>query len=159
MAMNGNHSEAYDLALFEPKQAKIVELKPNKKQLKIEQRRARRHAVFNVVMTVAVAGAVLGVVGMMITTRVQLTELGNSIAGYEKQLAELESEHTRLEAELAETLSAQSVDDYADSQGMTAVENGQIHYITRGEGDEVEVTDKQVSWWDTLADALSNIFS
>lgn len=34
MATPTRGSEAYDLSLFEPKQAKIVPLKPNKKQAK-----------------------------------------------------------------------------------------------------------------------------
>lgn len=159
MATNGNRSEAYDLSLFEPRQAKIVELKPNKKQLKIEQRREHRHAVFRVIATVAVAAVVVGVVGMMITVRVQLTELGSSITAYEKRLDELKSEHTRLEAALAETMSAQSVDEYAQSQGMTDIENNQIHYITRSEGDEVEAAEEESHWWDAIVDAVTNIFS
>ena len=160
MAMNGNRSEAYDLALFEPRQATIVELKPNKKQLKVEHRRARVQSVLNAIVTVAVAAVVIGVVSMMITTRVQLTELDNAMGTYQSRLAELKSEQTRLEAELAKTLSAQSVDDYAQSQGMTAIENNQIHYITRGDGDEVEVTEKaEAHWWDSVFDAITKFFS
>ena len=39
--MTANHygTEAYEMSLFEPKQAEIVELKPNKKQLKAQRRR------------------------------------------------------------------------------------------------------------------------
>ena len=46
MAGQSNRSEAYDLALFEPKQAKIVELTPNKKLQKAERRRTRVQSAF-----------------------------------------------------------------------------------------------------------------
>lgn len=160
MAVDMNRSEAYDLALFEAKPAKIVRLKPNKKQMKIERRRARIRHMLRTIATLMLAGVVVGVVGTMITTRVRLTEMGSRITAYEKQLAELKSEQIRMEAELAGTLSAQSVDEYAQSQGMITIESNQIHYVTRGDGDEVEMTDKEGQhWWDSLFRAIANIFS
>ena len=114
MAGQSNRSEAYDLALFEPKQAKIVELTPNKK-------------------------------------------LQNA---YDDTMKQLKSEETRLQTELAQKLSAQSVDEYARSQGMTGIESEQIHYITRGDSDEVQVAEeKPAHWWDALFDTIAGWFS
>ncbi len=147
----GNRSEAYDLALFEPKSAKIVPLQPNKKQQKMERRRMRIHKVLNVLVTTAVASVVVGTVSLLVTSQVQLTEMNRTIALAEQQLGVLKSEQTRLEAELAQMLSAESADEYAQSQGMVDVDGSQIHYITRGDEDTVEVSSEGPQhWWDKL---------
>ena len=129
MAGQSNRSEAYDLALFEPKQAKIVELTPNKKLQKAERRRTRVQSVLNTMGVLLVSTVIIGVVSMMITSRVQLTEMNRTINEYDDTMKKLKSEETRLQTELAQKLSAQSVDEYARSQGMTGIESEQIHYI------------------------------
>lgn len=75
-------------------------------------------------------------------------------------MKKLKSEETRLQTELAQKLSAQSVDEYARSQGMTGIESEQIHYITRGDSDEVQVAEeKPAHWWDALFDTIAGWFS
>ena len=159
MAGNANRSEAYDLSLFEPRQAKLVALTPNKKLQKMERRRARVQAVLNAVFTTLAAGAIVTVLTLLVTTQVQLTEINSSINTQQSRLDELKSEQTRLEAELAQKLSAQSVDEYAQQQGMTAVEGSQIHYITRDNTVEEEPAESPANWWEALLDSLSNFFS
>lgn len=159
MAGNANRSEAYDLSLFEPRQAKLVALTPNKKLQKMERRRARVQAVLNAVFTTLAAGAIVTVLTLLVTTQVQLTEINSSINTQQSRLDELKSEQTRLEAELAQKLSAQSVDEYAQQKGMTAVEGSQIHYITRDNTVEEEPAEGPANWWEALLDSLSNFFS
>lgn len=154
-----NHSEAYDLALFEPKEAKIVELKPNKKMQKAERRRTRAQKVLNTMAVLAVSGVIVGVVSMMVTSRVQLTEMNRELNQYQQQLSELKSEETRLEAELARQLSAQSVDEYAAEQGMTALESNQIHFVTSEDEETVTLPEEPARWWDSILDAVTKIFS
>ena len=79
MAGNANRSEAYDLSLFEPRQAKLVALTPNKKLQKMERRRARVQAVLNAVFTTLAAGAIVTVLTLLVTTQVQLTDINSSI--------------------------------------------------------------------------------
>ena len=160
MAGQSNRSEAYDLALFEPKQAKIVELTPNKKLQKAERRRTRVQSVLNTMGVLLVSTVIIGVVSMMITSRVQLTEMNRTINEYDDTMKKLKSEETRLQTELAQKLSAQSVDEYARSQGMIGIECEQIHYITRGDSDEVQVAEeKPAHWWDALFDTIAGWFS
>ena len=75
MATPTRGSEAYDLSLFEPKQAKIVPLKPNKKQAKAQQRRSRIQSLLNTAVTLALAGLVITSLGMMVAGRVRITEM------------------------------------------------------------------------------------
>ena len=102
MAGQSNRSEAYDLALFEPKQAKIVELTPNKKLQKAERRRTRVQSVLNTMGVLLVSTVIIGVVSMMITSRVQLTEMNQTINEYDDTMKKLKSEETRLQTELAQ---------------------------------------------------------
>ena len=91
MAGQSNRSEAYDLALFEPKQAKIVELTPNKKLQKAERRRTRVQSVLNTMGVLLVSTVIIGVVSMMITSRVQLTEMNRTINEYDDTRKKLRS--------------------------------------------------------------------
>ena len=49
--VNPNGSEAYDLSLFEPREPKLVALKPNKKAVKEARRRARIQSFLNTALT------------------------------------------------------------------------------------------------------------
>lgn len=100
MAVNRG-TEAYDLSLFEPKPAKIVELKPNKKLLKAQKKKAKIQAFLNTVATLCVAAITISVLGLMIASRVRMTELDSVINQREQRIVELQSEKTRLTDELA----------------------------------------------------------
>lgn len=106
MATPTRGSEAYDLSLFEPKQAKIVPLKPNKKQAKAQQRRSRIQSLLNTAVTLALAGLVITSLGMMVAGRVRITEMDAQITTQQEQLSNLQSEHVRLTSELAAKTSA-----------------------------------------------------
>ena len=96
MATPTRGSEAYDLSLFEPKQAKIVPLKPNKKQAKAQQRRSRIQSLLNTAVTLALAGLVITSLGMMVAGRVRITEMDAQITTQQEQLSNLQSEHVRI---------------------------------------------------------------
>ena len=160
MAVRPHGSEAYDLSLFEPKEDKIIELKPNKKLEKAQQRRARVQSFLNAAVTLAVAAAVISVVAVMITNRVKLTEMNSTIAAQKQQLQILQSEHERLTTDLAAKTSAQSVEDYADATGMQDVESGQIAYITVDEGEATPQPEPQEkNLLEKAGDAIANFFS
>ena len=161
MATPTRGSEAYDLSLFEPKQAKIVPLKPNKKQAKAQQRRSRIQSLLNTAVTLALAGLVITSLGMMVAGRVRITEMDAQITTQQEQLSNLQSEHVRLTSELAAKTSAQSVEDYAaGTLGMQKVDPGQIEYITVQAGDEVEVNEKvDQGLFASIGAAISNFFT
>ncbi len=145
-------SEAYDLSMYEPK-AKIRAL-PGKKATKADKRRARLQKLLNTVVTAAVAGGVLLVIGFMISSQVRLTELNSAISQAESTLSEAVGETKRLESELAAQTSAQSVEEYAESAGLRQVESGQIDYITVTPVTP-ESTDDDAGFWATIWNALT----
>ena len=160
MAIHSPGSEAYDLSLFEPKEDKIIKLKPNKKLEKVQKRRLKVQSLLNTALTLFVAALLVTVIGSMITTRVQLTEQNKLISQKQQQLDELKSEYKQLNAELAAKTSAQSVDAYAQAHGMQKIESGQSEDFTVAGGDKVELPDEgSQSWWEKIGSSITNFFS
>lgn len=151
--MATNHSEAYDLSVFESRSAKITPL-PSKKEAKADRRRARVQNLLNGAATAMIAACVVVILALMITSQVRLTEMNNAIGRTETQLNEAISETKRLESLLASQTSAQSVENYAESVGLRPMESGQIDYITVPVPEEtVEEVEKPGFWasvWETL---------
>ncbi|HIZ20295.1 MAG TPA: hypothetical protein H9674_05480 [Firmicutes bacterium] len=160
--MAGNRgTEAYDLSLFEPRPAKIVELKPNKKMLKAQRKKAKIQAVLNTAATLSVAAITVTVLGLMLASRVRMTELDTVINAREERLVELQSEEARLTDELGRMVSTESVENYAQNTlGMQKMESYQIEYIQVGSGDKVEMAEEEAgSILESIGSAISNFFA
>ncbi len=156
---NTSQSAAYDLSLFESKKAKLVALKPNKKEMKSNSRRAHLQTALNVSAYVAIALVVLGIIGLLITSNVQLTELNSKIAESETRLAEVKSEQVRLESELAGQTSIANVNEYALEHGMKMADNSQICYITVSGTDTVTVASGNTNFFASLWHSVCQLFS
>jgi len=152
-------SEAYDLELFQPREARLVALKNNTKVQADHRRRTRRQSVLNLVVYLAVALIALGMVGYFITCNVRLTEMNKQIADGQAQLRALQSEQVRLQSELAGLTSAERVNAYAQEHGLLPVASNQIYYIEAEEQDQVSLASENDSWlrkaWDALLAFLS----
>lgn len=164
MAANQYGTEAYELSLFEPRKAKIVEMKtkkPNKKQIKAEKRRARLQKVLNVTVVTVLAAVVIGFIGISLTSRVQLNEMNSVISSRNEELQQLQDEYERLKTELASKTSAQAVSDYAVNElGMQKIEPHQVQYITVEDGDSVEVNETEdKSVLDQIGAAIADFFA
>lgn len=154
-----NGEYAYDLSLFESKKAKLVALKPNKKEQKRNGRHEKLQAFLNVAAVILVAVVILAVIGLRITYGVQLTELNSRISEAENRLSELQSEQVRLESELASQTSIANVNTYALEHGMTLADSNQINYITVSGTDTVTVASSDDGFFAAIWDGLMGIFS
>ena len=150
-------SGAYDLSLFEPRKAKVTSIQPNKKQQKANRRRARLQSFLNAAAVMLTAVVVVGALGMLIVSRVRLTEMNNTIAGLQKELAILESETKSLTHTLAAQTSTQSVEEYARSHGMQKVESYQIDYFTV-DGEKAEEEAEEPDFWQSLWNQITHFF-
>lgn len=150
---------AYDLSLFETKKVQLVALKPNKKEEKSQSRHARVQSVLNVSAYIAIAAVVLFIIGFLITSNVQLTEMNSRIAASKTQLAELQSEQVRLQSELASKTSIANVNQFAQEHGMTVADSNQICYITVSGEDAVTVAAENTNWLTQAYHAILGIFS
>lgn len=150
---------AYDLELFQPREARLVALKNNTKAQADHRRRTRRQSVLNVVVYLAVALLALGMVGYFITCNVRLTEMNKQIADGQAQLSALQSEQVRLQSQLAGLTSAERVNAYAQENGLVPMGSNQIYYIEAEEQDQVSLASENDSWlrkaWDALLAFLS----
>ncbi|MDD2417883.1 MAG: hypothetical protein PHR24_06855 [Oscillospiraceae bacterium] len=143
MAVNRG-TEAYDLSLFEKRPAKIVALETNKKVQREKQRRNVIQSLLNTVATLCVAAIALSVVGMLIFSRIRLTEMDDKIKDIDKQLVVLKSEQIRLNDELSRKTSTKSVEEYAYNElGMQKIESSQIEYIASNNTDKAVIVEKE----------------
>ncbi len=157
--MTHAQNAAYDLALFESKKAKLVALKPNKKEQKVNHRRKKAQAILNVSAYALIALVVLAVIALLITSNAQLTELNSKIAESKAHLSELQSEQIRLESELAGKTSIANVNNFANNNGMTVAESNQICYISVDGADTVTVAARSGNWMAQIWLSVRNIFS
>ena len=126
---NYYNSEAYDFEQFAPAPATVTPF-PGKKAQVANRRRAKAQQLINTAAVALIGVCVLLILGLMISSKVRLTELNNAITQTELSLDKAIAETKRLESELASQTSAQSVEEYAESVGHQQVESGQIDYIT-----------------------------
>ncbi len=156
---NREQAAAYDLSLFENRKARLVALKPNKKEQKSNNRHARLQRLLNVTAYVAIALVALSIIGLLITSNVQLTELNSKIADSKARLSELQSEQVRLESELASKTSIANVNSFAQENGMTVADANQIHYITVSGDDTVTLANGDANWLQQIWRSITGIFA
>ncbi len=150
---------AYDLSLFESRKARLVALKPNKKEQKSNNRHQRLQSVLNATAYALIAIVALGIIGFLITSNVQLTEMNSQIAESKARLSELQSEQVRLESELASKTSIANVNTYAQENGMSVADGNQVHYITISGSDTVTVANGDAGWFQQIWRSITGIFA
>lgn len=133
-------SEAYDLSLFET-QPRLRAVNSPEKTAEMQEKKDRRARNGRLASNIVIAALLVTVFALMIVSRVQLTELNDQISASREELAILQSETSRLTNELSAKTSAESVDAYAEENGMEKIESHQIEYITVDGGDKIEVSD------------------
>ncbi len=160
MAANQYGTEAYEMSLFEPEKAKIVELKQNKKQIEAQKRRVKIEKTLNAIAAVLIAGIAIGIITFTLTSRAQLNEMNSEIQAKTQNLQQLEDDLRRQDAELAELTSEQKVQEYAEQAGMKKFDSNQTQYITVEDSGSVEVNvteDKNV--FEKIGAAISDFFA
>lgn len=169
-----NQNEAYDFSLFEPsrkeqeQQRSAPSKQPKKKnnlirisEEQLEKSRRIKYKPTTVIGGILFSLIVLTIMGTMILSQVQLTELTENINDANVLLTEQQSITTQLQVKVESQLSLRSVEDYAQNQlGMQNAANNPITYISLANGDKAEIIQpEEKSWLDTIADAISGLLS
>lgn len=137
--LHGMGSVAYDLDHFAVK-PKLKVKKPTLVPLPAQTARRKFQWAAALKITAALA-VVIAIVAVMLYNRAMLTELTVKINSANKELAEMQSENTRLQAELESKISLRNVEDYAtQTLGLAKMDKYQIEYIDLNEGDKIELT-------------------
>lgn len=129
---------AYDFAKFEqkPKQPeqKQVQFKRVQKQPVVTQKSSRPILILTMFL------ALLTIIGAMIFSQIQLTELAVQIDSKTKLLDETTNENTRLNLEINCKLSLNKVEEYAlNNLGLVKISPSQIEYIKLSKSNQVVV--------------------
>ncbi len=135
------NNTAYDFSRFEtseaPKAAPAARPQP---QLRVVA--GRRTAA----SPLAKAGLVLLMVVMIVMviySQVMLSELSSQISTAQNKLTGLESESTRLSAQLTSACSSKVLEEYATAKlGLSKMESAQIVYVNMHEQDRSQITAK-----------------
>ena len=152
-------SAAYDLSRFEPSRRarqsrpKLVVASPSVKA----RARARLAAALK---TVAVLAVLAAVVVATLYSRAVLTELNCQISDSVEELRNLESEQTRLSAELESKISLRNVEEYAtQTLGMAPLNKDQITYVNLSDGDRIELTasSPKPTFFERIKLAITNV--
>ena len=162
--MDHHHNEAYDFAMFEPKRVDESKQRNNIIELpkeKLEENRRHKLNPFHVVFTFFFMTILMGIVGTMIYSQVQLTELTDQLNSASKQLEEEQSVYTQLKMKSDAQVSLEMVEDYAKDQlGMKKIDQSQVVCISLSDGDQGQVLQESgENWFTDIWDQIQNLLS
>ena len=170
-----NQNEAYDFSLFEPsrkeqeQQRPAPSKQPKKKnnlirisEEQLEKSRRIKYKPTTVIGGILFSLIVLTIMGTMILSQVQLTELTEQINTTMTALAEQESIAVQLEMQAAEKMNTDEVEAYArEALGMEKATEGQTTYISLAQEDAGTVVQENtapnifVQIWESILSIFS----
>ena len=159
-------NNAYDISVFEDdnlenqdlhKKNKVVKI-PKKK---IEQAKRRKRNPLKLTVGFLFSAVVVAVVGMIIYSQVQLTELNQKISEAQETLENRQSEYTQMQMNVDAKYTTSIIEEYAqDKLGMTKANSSQKEFVDLSSGDKAKVIEKEdKSIFDTIVDWISSIWS
>lgn len=159
-------NNAYDISVFEDdnlenqdlhKKNKVVKI-PKKK---IEQAKRRKRNPLKLTVGFLFSAVVVAVVGMIIYSQVQLTELNQKISEAQETLENSQSEYTQMQMNVDAKYTTSIIEEYAqDKLGMTKANSSQKEFVDLSSGDKAKVIEKEdKSIFDTIVDWISSIWS
>lgn len=171
-------SNAYDFDLFDSRDhgsaaPKLPEPKAPQKQkqknnvVKLDEkqlRRSHRHSANTVkmLMNLAVMLVIVGAIGAVVFSQVQLTELTDEINTANESLSQEKSIAIQLEMQAASKLNTEEIEQIArEKLGMEKVADGQTSYISLTQDDEGTVVqaEKTPNLLDRIWQVLQSLFS
>lgn len=157
---SANQNVAYDLSLFEPRKAKVVQMPDRKKKANVKARKRMKTAS---AVKLALVGIVVLFMGVSaLAGRAQLNEYAAQITKETKVLEELKSKNVRLQMQLESKMSTRNVEEYARSVlGMQKISASQIERVYVNDGDKTEVAQDSVNkdYFSMLKENVSKILS
>ena len=169
-------SNAYDFDLFDSRDhgsaaPKLPEPKTPQKQkqknnvVKLDEKQLRRSHSANTVkmlMNLAVVLVIVGAIGAVVFSQVQLTELTDEINTANESLSQEKSIAIQLEMQAASKLNTEEIEQIArEKLGMEKVADGQTSYISLTQDDEGTVVqaEKTPNLLDRIWQVLQSLFS
>ena len=159
-------NNAYDISVFEDENLENQDLhKKNKVVIipkkKIEQAKRRKRNPLKLTVSFLFSAVVVAVVGMIIYSQVQLTELNQKISEAQETLENSQSEYTQMQMNVDAKYTTSIIEEYAqDKLGMTKANSSQKEFVDLSSGDKAKIVEKEdKSIFDTIVDWISSIWS
>lgn len=159
-------NNAYDISVFEDENLEKQDLHKKNKVVKIpkkkiEQAKRRKRNPLKLTVGFLFSAVVVAVVGMIIYSQVQLTELNQKISEAQETLENSQSEYTQMQMNVDAKYTTSIIEEYAqDKLGMTKANNSQKEFVDLSSGDKAKVVEKEdKSIFDTIVDWISSIWS
>ena len=159
-------NNAYDISVFEDENLENQDLHKKNKVVKIpkkkfEQAKRRKRNPLKLTVGFLFSAVVVVVVGMIIYSQVQLTELNQKISEAKETLENSQSEYTQMQMNVDAKYTTSIIEEYAqDKLGMTKANSSQKEFVDLSSGDKAKVIEKEdKSIFDTIVDWISSIWS
>lgn len=159
-------NNAYDISVFEDENLENQDLHKKNKVVKIpkkkiEQAKRRKRNPLKLTVSFLFSAVVVAVVGMIIYSQVQLTELNQKISEAQETLENSQSEYTQMQMNVDAKYTTSIIEEYAqDKLGMTKANSSQKEFVDLSSGDKVKIVEKEdKSIFDTIVDWISSIWS
>lgn len=159
-------NNAYDISVFEDENLENQDLHKKNKVIKIpkkkiEQAKRRKRNPLKLTVSFLFSAVVVAVVGMIIYSQVQLTELNQKISEAQETLENSQSEYTQMQMNVDAKYTTSIIEEYAqDKLGMTKANSSQKEFVDLSSGDKAKVVEKEdKSIFDTIVDWISSIWS
>ena len=148
-------NNAYDISVFEDENLENQDLHKKNKVVK------RKRNPLKLTVGFLFSAVVVAVVGMIIYSQVQLTELNQKISEAQETLENSQSEYTQMQMNVDAKYTTSIIEEYAqDKLGMTKANNSQKEFVDLSSGDKAKVVEKEdKSIFDTIVDWISSIWS
>ncbi len=138
--MAGNMNTAYDFSKFESPEAPNTAQKPKPKMVALPSKKRKPRVGF--LPKLCLVALMISMIVYVIYNQVIVSELSDQVSEANASLTTLESENTRLAAELAANSSYRALEEYATYQlGLSKLESSQIIYIDMEQSDRIEITE------------------
>lgn len=159
-------NNAYDISVFEDENLENQDLHKKNKVVKIpkkkiEQAKRRKRNPLKLTVSFLFSAVVVAVVGMIIYSQVQLTELNQKISEAQETLENSQSEYTQMQMNVDAKYTNSIIEEYAqDKLGMTKANSSQKEFVDLSSGDKAKIVEKEdKSIFDTIVDWISSIWS
>ncbi len=159
-------NNAYDISVFEDENLENQDLHKKNKVVKIpkkkiEQAKRRKRNPLKLTVSFLFSAVVVAVVGMIIYSQVQLTELNQKISEAQETLENSQSEYTQMQMNVDAKYTTSIIEEYAqDKLGMTKANISQKEFVDLSSGDKAKIVEKEdKSIFDTIVDWISSIWS
>lgn len=159
-------NNAYDISVFEDENLENQDLHKKNKVVKIpkkkiEQAKRRKRNPLKLTVSFLFSAIVVAVVGMIIYSQVQLTELNQKISEAQETLENSQSEYTQMQMNVDAKYTTSIIEEYAqDKLGMTKANSSQKEFVDLSSGDKAKIVEKEdKSIFDTIVDWISSIWS